>query len=247
MLEASGATVLRYPLVTTREAPDRAAVEKWLHELAAGRFDDVIVMTAEGLVRLGDFARRAGIDESVKTALGRLRTIARGPKACRALRDLGILPTITLETPTTDGLIDALRDLDLEGHTLGLQLCGQDPNPRLVKYLEKAGAAVRPVAPYVYDRAIDDDRAFELIHRMAKGSVDTITFTSSRQIDRLFEVAESRSAENLLRTGLGRTRIAAVGPVAAATLRRRSLRVDIVPESSFFLRSLVHEVIVSFR
>src|SRR5262252_10841230 len=57
MLEEKGATVLRYPLVTTREAPDTEAIQRWLAELAAGRFDDVIVMTAEGLVRLGDFAR----------------------------------------------------------------------------------------------------------------------------------------------------------------------------------------------
>jgi uroporphyrinogen-III synthase len=185
--------------------------------------------------------------DKVASALSRLRTIARGPKACRALRDVGLLPTVSADNPTTDGIIDALRDESLAGRTVGVQLYGQEPNARLTKYLERAGARVRTVAPYIYVRAIDDDRAFDLIDRLAKGLVDSIAFTSSRQIERLFEVAESREASTLLRTGLTRTRIAAVGPVAATSLRKRGFRIDIVPERSFFLKSLVQEVIAALR
>jgi uroporphyrinogen-III synthase len=247
MLEEKGATIFRCPLVSTRDAADGAAVDAWLTELVAGGFDDFILMSGEGLLRLIGFARRGGVHEQVTNALGRLRTIARGPKACRALRDLGLLPNVAVEPPTTEGIIDALRDDDLAGRTVGLQICGQEANPRLIKVLEKGGARVRAVAPYEYTHAIDDELALDLIERMANGEIDSIAFTSSPQIDRLFQLAESRNVIDRLRLGLERTRVAAVGPVAAVTLRRRGFRVHIVPESSFYLRSLVHEVVAALR
>jgi uroporphyrinogen-III synthase len=56
MLEEKGATALRFPLVDTRDAPDARVVEAWLGELCAGGFDDLILMTGEGLSRLLGFA-----------------------------------------------------------------------------------------------------------------------------------------------------------------------------------------------
>jgi uroporphyrinogen-III synthase len=158
-----------------------------------------------------------------------------------------VLANITTELPTTDGVIESLADEDLSGRLVGLQLCGEEPNPKLVKFLERAGARVRPVAPYVYVRAIDDERAFDLIRRLARGSIDTIAFTSSRQVLRLFEVAESRDQTALLAAGLERTRIATVGPVVANALRNRGFRIDIVPRATFAMRSLVNEMVAALR
>ena len=247
MLEQKGATTLRYPLVSVRDAPDTAAVEAWLMELVRGELDDVILMTGEGFVRLMSFASRHGLHDRVAQALARVRTVTRGPKASRALREVGLLPSLTPETPTTDGIIDLFREITLQDRTVGLQLYGQEPNHRLVKFLVKAGARVREVVPYVYARGIDDERAIDLIHRLAAGSIDSIAFTCGAQVDRLFAVAEAHGAAELLRTGLERTRIAAVGPVAAASLRARGFSVAVVPRSSFFMRSLVDEVVSALR
>jgi len=247
MLEDKGATTLRYPLVRIADAPDRASVVTWLRALAAGSFDDLILMTGEGLSRLLVFARRAGLDREVVRALGEVRTITRGSKTSRALRELGCLPHIAAELPTTEGIIDALGEQDLGGHTVGLQLAGQEPNARLSHFLAGAGAFVRAVAPYVYEPGIDDARAFDLIRRLADGSVDTIAFTNSAQVERLFAMAEIRGAEELLTAGLSRTRIATIGPVAAKALRQRGFRIDIVPTSSFFMRTLVNEIVVALR
>jgi uroporphyrinogen-III synthase len=247
MLEQKGATTLRYPLVSVLDAPDTAAVEAWLMELVRGELDDLIFMTAEGFVRLMGFANRSGLLDRVIHAIARVRTVTRGPKASRALRDIGLLPSLTPETPTTDGVIDLLREVDLEGRTVGLQLYGQEPNHRLVKFLMKAGARVREVVAYVYSRGIDDDGAIDLIRRMAEGSVDSIAFTCGAQVDRLFAVATERGVDDQLRAGLERTRIAAVGPIAAASLRRRGFRVAAVPRNSFFMRSLVDEVVAALR
>jgi len=247
MLEQKGATTLRYPLVSLLDAPDSAAVEAWLMELVRGELDDLIVMTGEGFTRLMSFANRLGLQDRAVSALARMRTVTRGPKASRALRDIGLLPSLTPDSPTTDGVIDLLREVDLEGRTLGLQLFGQEPNHRLVKFLTRAGARVRAVVPYIYARGIDDDRAVDLIRRLADGSIDSIAFTCGAQVDRLFAVAATNGADELLRAGLERTRIAAVGPVTAASLRRRGFRVSVVPRNSFFMRSLVDEVVAALR
>jgi uroporphyrinogen-III synthase len=247
MLEAKGATTLRYPLVATSDALDTGAVEAWLRELASGHLQDLVLMTAEGVRRLQSFSQRNGSDLALKEAMARVRTVTRGPKTARALRELGILPHIATELPTTEGVIEALAEEDLAGRTIGVQLCGQEPNQRLVRFLERAGAKVRAVAPYVYVRAIDDDRAFELIRRLARGGIDTIAFTSSRQVSRLFEVAASRNETALLSAGLTRTRIATVGPIVANALRNRGFHIDIVPRASFAMRSLVNEMVYALR
>jgi uroporphyrinogen-III synthase len=234
-------------LLRVLDAPDAGAVDAWLMELVRGEIDDLILMTGEGFARLMGFARRRGVEESVVTALGRVRTVTRGPKASRALRDVGLLPSLTPESPTTDGVIDLLRDVDLEGRTMGLQLYGHERNHRLVKFLSKAGARVREVVPYVYSHGVDDDAVIELIRRLADGSIDGIAFTCGAQVDRLFAVAEARGALEMLLAGLSRTRVAAMGPVAASALRRRGLRVTVVPRNSFFLRSLVDEVVAALR
>ncbi len=61
MLEKEGALPLRCPLVSILDAPDPAPVVAWLRELAAGRFDYLVLLTGEGLRRLLDFAERAGL------------------------------------------------------------------------------------------------------------------------------------------------------------------------------------------
>src|SRR5438128_1707346 len=105
MFEKEGATVLRYPMVSILDAPDSEPVLAWLRELAAGRFAYVVLMTGEALRRLLGFADRAGIRDAVVTALSRTRTLTRGPKPARALKEIGLSPTLSAAMPTTDGVI----------------------------------------------------------------------------------------------------------------------------------------------
>ena len=96
--------------------------------------------------------------------------------------------------------------------------------------------------PYVYAPASDADRVHDLIDRMARGEVDVLVFTSSPQVDRLFEAAAQRGRDTELRQGLDRTRVAAVGPVLAESLRQKGARVDICPEQGFVMKNLVQHI-----
>jgi uroporphyrinogen-III synthase len=241
MLAQEGARVVRCPMISILDTPDPAPVGAWLRDLSAGRFDYVVLMTGEALRRLLGFAEREGLRDAVIAALGRTRTVTRGPKPVRALKEVGLTSTKVAEAPTTDGVIASLRQEALTGKAVGLTLYGE-PNPPLEEFLRTAGATVYPVMPYIFAPATDAERVVDLIQQMARGDIRVIVFTSSPQVDRLFEVAEKNNLMDDLRRGLDRTQVAAVGPVVAEALRRRGTRVDVCPEQGFVMKNLVQQI-----
>jgi len=85
LLERRGAQVLRCPLVAIRDAPDPAPVLEFAAQLTAGKFDDLILTTGEGLRRiLGCLAQhRPALREPFVAALAVVRKVTRGPKPAR--------------------------------------------------------------------------------------------------------------------------------------------------------------------
>ena len=244
MLEDQGAETLRCPLVAIVDAADAASVRAWIERAIAAPFDDLVLMTGEGLRRLIGAAVRAGIEPAFREALGRMRTITRGPKPAQALREIGLSPGLRAAAPTTDGIIAALKDEALAGRRIGVQLPPDAPS-RLVDFLREAGAKPDPVEPYVYRPAANPRDIAALIEAMTHGEVDVIAFTSAPQVARLFEAAASEGAEERLLAALRRTRIAAIGPVVAGELRRHGLEPSIMPKDTYFMKPLVTAIVAA--
>ena len=240
LLERRGASVLRCPLVAILDAPDPAPVRAWLARFCDGACDDLVLLTGEGLRRLLGCLERHDAErlDAFRAQLARVRTIVRGPKPGRVLRTLGLRPTLVAETPTSEGVIEVLRTLDLRGRRVGVQRYGSEPSTRLLDTLTAAGATPLPVSPYVYADAADDAAVADLITRLAAGQVDAIAFTSMAQVDRLFGLASRRGLDDTLRAGLSDSTVAAVGPVVADALRARGVAVDVMPGEAFFLKPL---------
>ena len=238
MFEEQGAETLRCPLVAIRDAPDPAPVRVWLSRFP---FDDLVLFTGEGFRRLHGFAQRFDL---MTAFLDGLRAARKKPE--RALRELGLKSDLRAEEPTTDGLIMTLSGLDLRGRRIGVQLYPGNPNTRFTDFLRQAGAEPDPVLPYVYAAAADDDKVVELIDRMANRAVDAIAFTSSPQVQRLFEVAGATRREEALASALRGMQIGAVGPVVAEELRRRGLEATITPDHSYFMKPLVSAIVAAF-
>jgi uroporphyrinogen-III synthase len=241
LLEAEGATALRYPLLSILDAPDPAPVLEWMRDLIAGRFALVILMTGEAVRRMLALAEHEGLRNDLVAALGRTATLTRGPKPAQALKEIGLTPTRTARAPTTDGVIATLTRDELAERTVGYTLSGV-PNPTLERFLAESGATPRAVLPYVYVAGSSSERVRELIDRLAGGGVDVLIFTSSPQVDRLFEVANELGAEPQLEAGLRCVRVAAVGPVVAETLRAKGREVDICPEQGWVMKNLVQQI-----
>ena len=236
LLERRGAHVVRCPLIAIRDAPDPAPVLEWSRRLAAGGFDDLILLTGEGLKRILACIeqREPALKPRFIAALAGVRRITRGPKPAKALRELGMKPDVAADPPTTDGVITSLRGLDLRRRCVGVQLYGTEPNVPLVDFLKSAGAAVAVVAPYIYAGAADEQAVRSLLDQLREGRIDAIAFTSSAQVDRLLAVASEQGA----RSALANTLVAAIGPVVAEKLRRHGVDARLMPEEAFFLKPL---------
>ena len=243
MLEGEGAATLRCPLVSILDIENPAPVEAWLGRLVAGQFDDLVLLTGEGLRRLIGVADRAGMKDAAVAGIGRLRTVIRGPKPAKALRELGLSPGVSAETPTSEGVIRTLSGLDLKGHKVGVQLYPGNPNTPLLAALKAAGATADTIVPYRYASDSETAAVESAIRALAAGGIDFIAFTSTPQLDRLVKVAEERGLQAELKRGLTRTRIAVAGPVVGKMLEEMGLSIAAMPESNFHMKPLVNAMI----
>jgi uroporphyrinogen-III synthase len=236
MMERRGAAVIRCPLVTILDAPDPAPVLEWIRQFNSGAFDDLILLTGEGLRRLLSCIDKhePALRADFLAMLARVRKIARGPKPAKVLRELGLKPDISAPIATTQGVIDALQGESLKDRRVAVQRYGTEPNTALESFLSAAGARVVTVAPYVYADEATNSAVLDLLNRMAAGEVDVIAFTSSPQVERLFAVG----SPELVKKALERTEVAAVGPVVAATLAKHDIRAKLMPQDSYFMKPL---------
>jgi uroporphyrinogen-III synthase len=246
LLAEQGADVLQCPMFTIRDAPDSAPIEAWIGRCIEKPFDDLVLMTGEGLRRLVKAARRVSAEGDFIAAVGKARKFARGPKPGRALREIGLEPQVTTEKPTSEGVAATLSRLDLKGHRLGLQLYPDKDHAALIGAIIAQGAKVDTVLPYVYDAEAADANIVGAIGQMAQARIDAIALTSSGQVRRLFEVAQAQGCEARLREGLARTRIASVGPVVSEELRSHGLQPDITPPAgAYFMKPLISAIATS--
>ena len=247
MLRARGAVPIPCPLVAIRDVADSAPIERWLHRFIARPCDDLVLLTGEGLRRLIGCSDRVGIRAAFIAALASPRKFARGPKPVRALREIGMDADVVATVPTSAGVVEAFGASDLSGRRVGVQLYPDGDHQLLLGYLADAGAHVDAIVPYVYASQADDQAALAIIEQMAAGEIDAAAFTSSPQVRRLFDVAARAGKSQEARQGLGRTRVAAVGPVVAAELAAFGVRVDIMPaDETYFMKPLVRALSEAF-
>ncbi|MGM4961918.1 uroporphyrinogen-III synthase [Tardiphaga sp. 1201_B9_N1_1] len=240
LLTEQGANVLQCPMFTIEDAPDSAPVEAWIGRFIANPFDDLVLMTGEGLRRMMKMVRHRGIEKEFVAAVGQSRKFARGPKPGRALREIGLEADITTEKPTSEGVAEMLSKLDLKGHRLGLQLYPEKDHSVLISAITACGAEVDTVLPYVYDSKAAETNILSAIDEMEAGRVDAIALTSSGQVRRLVDAAKAHDREDQLRSALAKTPIASVGPVVSDELKSYGLEADIYPANdAFFMKPLI--------
>jgi uroporphyrinogen-III synthase len=240
LLIEQGADVVQCPMFTIHDLPDPAPAEAWIRLCIEQPFDDLVLMTGEGLRRLMKVVRRLDVERDFIAALCKMRKFARGPKPGRALREIGLEPQMTTEKPTSEGVVEMLAHLDLRGHRVGVQLYPDRDHGALIGAITAAGASVEGVTPYVYDAQAADANIVTAIEEMAEQRIDAIALTNLGQIRRLIEVARTKGVEARLREGLEKTPIAAVGPAVADELASHGLHADIYPANeAYFMKPLI--------
>ena len=218
-----------------REIPLASNVKalEFVTALIEGRFDMAILLTGVGARALVAIAEGTGQREPFLAALRRVAVVARGPKPLAVLRELNVPANVTAPEPNTwrellAALDDAADRFPVRGRRVAVQEYGVS-NPEFLAALAERGAEVTPVPVYQWALPENLEPLRGAITSVQRGEIDVVLFTTSVQIDHIFEVAKQMNAEAALRLGLARVVIASIGPTTSEALRRHDLAPDLEP------------------
>jgi uroporphyrinogen III methyltransferase/synthase len=208
LLRARGAEPLEVPTIEIRPVASTAELDRAVEDLAAGRYDWVVLTSVNGVAAVRARAEALGHGAP---AITRASVAAVGPATEAALRDWGIVPDLVPEAATTAALGQAFPT----GRGAVLLARADLANPELGVLLRDKGWETTEVVAYhtVPVGALDPAARRRLDH----GEVDWVAFTASSTV------------EGFLR-GYGGppppgVRVAAIGPVTADTARSAGIQV----------------------
>jgi uroporphyrinogen III methyltransferase / synthase len=211
LLRDRGAEPLEVPTIEIRPVASTAELDRAVADLAAGRFDWVVLTSVNGVAALRARVGALGHGPDAVGA-GGTRVAAVGPATEAALRDWGVTPDLVPEVATTAALGQAFPP----GGGGQVLLARADlANPELAVVLRTKGwEAVEVVAYHTVPVGALDPAARR---RLDGGEVDWVAFTASSTV------------EGFLR-GYGGppppgVRVAVIGPVTADTARSAGIRV----------------------
>jgi uroporphyrinogen III methyltransferase/synthase len=210
LLRERGAEPLEVPTIEIRPVASTAELDRALGELAAGRFEWVVLTSVNGVAALRARAEALGHGPDVVGG-GRAKVAAVGPATEAALRAWGVPPDLVPEVATTAALGAAFPT----GTGRVLLARADLANPELAVILRAKGwEPVEVVAYHTVPVGALDPAARR---RLEGGEVDWVAFTASSTV------------EGFLR-GFGGppppgVRVAAIGPVTAGTARAAGIRV----------------------
>jgi len=216
------------PSVQERSLDSHASAFRFVEQLEAGEFDMVICMTGVGIAFLRDVVTTRMPVERLASALRKATVLSRGPKPVGVLRAMGVAVDVMVPEPNTWKEIVAEVARRPE-RRIAVQEYGRR-NPEMDAALAALGAHVTPVETYRWDLPEDLGPLKEATRRLAAGECDVILFTSSVQLDHLFEIARRLGVEEAVRDALvHRVVVASIGPVMTGHLTANGVPPDVIP------------------
>ncbi len=206
MLEELGVEVLVAPTVVIRPIDDPGPMDRAIARL--DEFDWLVFTSANGVVHFLERLLSRGRD---LRALGRVKLAAIGPATAEALARYRLRPNLVPDSYRSEALAEALIR---EAPGRRILLARADRGRTLLKDELERVAQVEQVA--VYRNADAESLPPEVSRRIAEGSVDWITLTSSAITARLHALLDEPA-----RARVGRTiRLASISPVTTEATRR---------------------------
>jgi uroporphyrinogen III methyltransferase/synthase len=212
LLRERGAEPLEVPTIEIRPLAATADLDRAVADLAAGRFDWVVLTSVNGVAALRARVEALGHGPDAVGATAKVAAV--GPATEAALRDWGVAPDLVPEVATTAALGQAFPPVSKRGGR-ALLARADLANPELAVLLRGKGwEPVEVVAYHTVPVGALDPAARR---RLDDGEVDWVAFTASSTV------------EGFLR-GYGGpppagVRVAAIGPVTADTARSAGIRV----------------------
>ncbi len=218
------------PSVRERALEDQTLPFQFIEQLESGVFDLVVCMTGVGLTFLRDVIVTRMPVERLGAAMRRATIVSRGPKPVPVLRSLSVNADVVVPEPNTwREVVEAIAQRP--ERRIAVQEYGR-PNVEMNAALEALGAVVTPVPLYRWELPEDIGPLRDAARLLAAEQFQVVIFTSSIQLDHLFQIAGELQIEDQVKTALAtRTVIASVGPVMTDSLTAKGLPPDVIPQN----------------
>src|SRR5271168_113389 len=233
MIERRGGVAIVAPAMREVPLEDNHAALNFAERLLAGEFDAVIFMTGVGTRALFAAMETRHQRPALVQALTAVTTVARGPKPIRAMRELGLDPSIVVPEPNTwrEVLTALAARVELKGKRVAVQEYGVS-NHELTAGLEARGANVTIVPVYRWTLPADRAPLRAALNAIAAGKADVAIFTSSNQVTNVIQLADAEGIGDKVKRGFAQMAIGSIGPVCSEQIRAYGLTVEFEPEHS---------------
>ncbi|MFC1942518.1 uroporphyrinogen-III C-methyltransferase [Chloroflexota bacterium] len=216
LLAEHGAQPIELPAIHINKVANQKGLDEAISNL--NKYDWIIFTSTNGVEAFWEGLHALGLDSRV---FGSIKLGAIGPATAQALALKGLVPDYIPGTYTSEGIIEGLKDRDIDG--LRFLLPRADiADKELVRGISELGATVDEVTVYQTVPAVDSlTQARQMV---LSGNIDIITFTSSSTVTNLASVF----GDDL--PSINRALVASIGPKTSETAIKLGLRVDIVAQ-----------------
>jgi uroporphyrinogen-III synthase len=231
LIEGWGGIAESYPCIVIQPAQDNMRLDRLLSEAAAGRFDLLVITSANTAFMLAEHLARRTIQ------LAEINIVAVGPKTAAAVKDhLGIEASYVAQEHVAERLVEEM--LPVNGSKILLPQ-SSIARPYLAEALSSAGAVVTTVT--VYETGIGQGGA-DVPGMLAAGQIDAVTFTSPSTVSNFLARLDAEGGQ---RSNLEQVCLAAIGPVTAEAMKSQDLSVDVMP-AQYTASALVNSLVEHF-
>jgi uroporphyrinogen-III synthase len=237
LIERMGGRAYIIPVLEFKMPEDLLPIREFIEALQSGRGDYTVFMSVNAVRFLLKEAEILGLTAHLYSGLEKTMIIAVGPRTAEELMKHNIHVNLIPEKYSSEGVVQALRRLGVEGKSVFIPRARR-ASPTLRVHLESMGAFVREIYVYEQQIPINNSKAKAFIAHLKSGKIDAIVFGSSQSVKNFLQVMGEFLTRDSLREILKRLIIVAIGPETAKTLRESGLRVDIVPNAYTFREAL---------
>jgi uroporphyrinogen-III synthase len=246
LIETYGGKPLHAPAMREVPLSSNPQALKFGDALLEGKFDVVVFLTGVGARALSKVLEAVHPTEKFVEALRKISVVARGPKPVAVLREWNVPIAIAAPEPNTwREVLQAIDDnkLDLRDKHVAVQEYGVS-NPELLGGLRDRGALVTPVPVYQWDFPEDQAPLRAVVNSIIARRIDVALFTTSVQVNHLFQIAEQVGKKAALKAGLENVVKASIGPTTSEVLRSYGLSIDLEashPKMGFLVKEAAEQ------
>jgi uroporphyrinogen III methyltransferase / synthase len=223
LLRSRGADPIEFPVIKIAPLPDYADLDAALRNL--DRYAWVVLTSVNAVPILRVRLDALALDGR---AFHATRIAAIGPATADAIRQhLGLRADFVPTEAVAEAVIAQWPDTDLTGQRVLLPRA-REAREILPEQLSARGARVDVIPVY---ETQTDESAREVFHaQLANGELDVLTFTASSTVHNFAQALGAANADPQadLKSLVGDTLVAAIGPVTADTLRHYGIEPQIV-------------------